>query len=109
MPRRIHTLLGDATTLAGAVAAGVRHLGAAVARINAGQIELWERYLRAQRPWEADRLHWERDRAGGWRLVGQVPPPPGPALLPRFRARLARRPADRGFFGGLRDGGEWCD
>lgn len=41
---------------------------------NATNVELWERYLRAQRPWEADWLHWVRT-SGGWRLEGTVLPP----------------------------------
>lgn len=47
---------------------------AAFREFNAANVELWERYLRAQRPWEADWLHWVRT-PGGWRLEGTVLPP----------------------------------
>jgi hypothetical protein len=38
------------------------------------QIELQERFLRTQRPWQADWLRWVRT-ADGWRLSGTVIPP----------------------------------
>lgn len=50
-------------------------LARAIARLNAGQVGAWERYLRRLRPWEADWLHWTRDSAGDWRLEGHVLPP----------------------------------
>lgn len=46
----------------------------AIRQMNAEQIELWERWARAQRPWESDWLHWERDDDGEWRLVGEIAP-----------------------------------
>jgi len=47
----------------------------ALRRMNADQVALWERWARAQRPWEADWLHWERDADGEWYLEGEVAPP----------------------------------
>lgn len=40
---------------------------------HAAQNELWERYLRRQRPWEEDWLHWTVDDT--WRLSGTLLPP----------------------------------
>ena len=47
----------------------------ALRRINADQLDLWERWVRAQRPWESDWLHWERAENGDWYLTGEVAPP----------------------------------
>lgn len=51
-------------------------------RMNAEQVDLWERWLQAQRPWEADWLRWVQGDDGEWRLEGDVAPPrprrPGP-------------------------------
>lgn len=47
----------------------------ALRQMNADQVELWERWARAQRPWEADWLHWEQDEDGAWHLEGKVAPP----------------------------------
>ncbi|MGH9095049.1 MAG: hypothetical protein ACRDXE_07805 [Acidimicrobiales bacterium] len=47
----------------------VRRGGSPLADFNRTQVALWERYLRAQRPWEAERLHWV-DTPDGSRLEG---------------------------------------
>lgn len=39
---------------------------------NAANVDLWERYLQAQRPWEW--LHWVRS-SDGWQLEGSKLPP----------------------------------
>lgn len=41
---------------------------------NACTIALGERFLRAQRPWEQDWLHWVQD-TDGWHLRGNRLPP----------------------------------
>lgn len=38
------------------------------------QVQLQERYLRAQRPWQAEWLHWAATDSG-WQLQGRVLPP----------------------------------
>ncbi len=38
------------------------------------QVQLRERYLRAQRPWQTEWLHWTATD-DGWRLEGRVLPP----------------------------------
>ncbi len=48
----------------------------ALREFNAANVELWERYLRAQRPWEATWLHWVRTSQGD-RLEGDILPPHG--------------------------------
>jgi len=40
---------------------------------NAAQVELWERWLLLNRPWEEEWLHWAPDGS----LHGNVPPPKG--------------------------------
>lgn len=47
----------------------------ALRQMNSEQVELWERWVRAQRPWEADWMHWVRDADGEWHLQGNVVPP----------------------------------
>ncbi|MQA13750.1 MAG: hypothetical protein GEV09_06120 [Pseudonocardiaceae bacterium] len=47
---------------------------AALREFNAANVELWDRYLRAQRPWEATYLHWVRSPRG-WRIEGSILPP----------------------------------
>jgi hypothetical protein len=42
---------------------------------NAQQVELAERALLLQQPWEEDYLHWAHD-GESWRLHGHVLPPP---------------------------------
>jgi hypothetical protein len=56
--------------LARAVVRGLRAFRAA----QQAQVQLQERYLRAQRPWQAEWLHWEPS-GDGWRLAGRVLPP----------------------------------
>lgn len=48
----------------------------ALREFNAANVERWERYLRAQRPWEAMWLHWVRTPQGD-RLEGGILPPCG--------------------------------
>lgn len=43
---------------------------------NATQVELHERWLLRNRPWEEEYLHWSWD-GEQWQLHGQLPPPPG--------------------------------
>jgi hypothetical protein len=47
---------------------------ARVRAFNADQVELWERWLLASRPWEEEWLHWASDGA----LHGSLPPPEAP-------------------------------
>jgi len=50
------------------------------------QVRLQERYLRAQRPWQAEWLHWA-PTDDGWQLAGRVLPPTRDRL--RLRANTA--------------------
>jgi hypothetical protein len=40
---------------------------------NSANVELWEGFLRAQRPWESPQLRWVRTPLG-WHLQGDVLP-----------------------------------
>ncbi|MGH3980455.1 MAG: hypothetical protein ACRDRZ_15855 [Pseudonocardiaceae bacterium] len=55
---------------------------------NADNVELWERFLRAQRPWEATWLHWVRTPQGE-RLEGDILPPCGDP--PQRRVSIKKR------------------
>lgn len=53
-----------------------RWLGRAASPLRefkAANVELWERFLRAQRPWEGTWLHWVRTPQGD-RLEGDILP-----------------------------------
>ena len=52
----------------------LRRAGAGFVEFNRAQVDLWECYLRAQRPGQEDRLHWVRTREG-LRLAGRIAPP----------------------------------
>lgn len=59
-PRCAARTLGDVTTVPtprrlAMIRAGLRHVVMAFRSFNAANVELWERYLRAQRPWEGSR------------------------------------------------------
>lgn len=47
--------------------------GRRLRQFNADQLELWERLLLLNRPWEEDWLHWGLDGT----LHGRFPPPRG--------------------------------
>lgn len=52
-------------------------------KFNASNEELWEHFLRAQRPWEDDQLHWV-EHPDGWHLYGShLPPTPRRGLWPQ--------------------------
>jgi hypothetical protein len=57
------------------VPAALRRLLARLYALHATQVELHERMLLLNRPWEEDFAHWSYD-GGHWRLHGQLPPPP---------------------------------
>lgn len=60
--RRQHSLPADLRRLARSIRDSYR-----------AQNDLWERYFRAQRPWESRTLRWTRDHRG-WRLEGDTMP-----------------------------------
>lgn len=71
----------------------LRRVPSALVRFNRGQVDLWESYFRAQRPWDSDWLRWVHG-PDGWRLHGRVAPRApgtGPAAAGDDRLRRAGR------------------
>ncbi len=54
----------------------LRHLSERLREFAELQVELSERRVLLNRPWEEDLLHWAHD-GNGWRLHGSVLPPDG--------------------------------
>ena len=54
----------------------LRRLAARLHEFNVTQVELHERLLLSNRPWEEEYLHWAYDGQHRW-LHGHLPPPPG--------------------------------
>ncbi len=54
----------------------VRRAWRAFRRFHGDQVELWERMILINRPWEEEFLHWAFD-GDSWQLHGSVPPPLG--------------------------------
>lgn len=64
----------DTCDTRGRIACTIVRAAAAFRAFNADNIEIYERYLRAQRPSENERLHWVRS-SNGWHLEGTAVPP----------------------------------